>query len=455
MGKINKKVRDFIAHTVRHELEEDYRKNYKKDFVSIGEEVAGVNRRVAGVEAELTNMRELLSENGSLGYNYVNSEILLLSSLPEIKRKKILIVGFYGAPNLGDEFMMETLVEYLSDDKRIDLTIMLCDSPKYRYPARTNINYIHYPKTQVDFHYLSRFFDVLIIGGGACIDDAEYSKSDSYRYDYATIALKMSLAFSANDRKVLFLGVSSNDKLEDAVYFSHLKEAIDASTYFSVRDKNSQLVIRKHIDTNKIDLLEDLALANKSLSLGRRGKVQKNNIGLVWICSSENMHRLKELVGGVKAHFSEAKEGYRINLIPFYGYANNDTEKMEAIAKEIGDESVVVENLARNMEEAVEMLSKNEVIVAERYHAILLAYALGVKCVPILFSQHRHYGNKVKYLNEQFGKDILLDSSKSGVQDIVGAIIGKLRSKEEGAGDRQAILGGAQEHLEAVLKKFL
>ena len=92
-------------------------------------------------------------------------------------------MGFYGAPNLGDELMLETLLQYFPSFKDVDLTIMLSDNPVYDIGSYPAVNFIHYPKTRYDFNYLAQYFDTLVFGGGAIIDDRFFDNNYSYKVE--------------------------------------------------------------------------------------------------------------------------------------------------------------------------------------------------------------------------------------------------------------------------------
>ena len=76
------------------------------------EKLEKLTERINNEEAELKNT--ILEVNEKLEQiKYNNSELQNI----EIDKnfKNILIVGFYGAPNLGDELMLETVLDYLEN----------------------------------------------------------------------------------------------------------------------------------------------------------------------------------------------------------------------------------------------------------------------------------------------------------------------------------------------------
>ena len=128
---------------------------------------------------------EQFSERAVLGKvnDYVNLEYF---KVPSDKSPKVLLVGFYGAVNLGDELMLQKLYRDLNVIKN-DIYVMMCDNENldaFRYPG---MNIIHYPKTKFDFNHLADIFDSVIFGGGAILDDSGYLQEESFKYDLGKI----------------------------------------------------------------------------------------------------------------------------------------------------------------------------------------------------------------------------------------------------------------------------
>ena len=101
---------------------------------------------------------------------YVNFEYLYLLNNTD---HKILLAGFYGARNLGDELMMQKVYRDLNIDKS-RVYVLMCDNPElnvFRYPG---MNMLHYPKTRFDYSFLADQFECVVFGGGAIIDDVMY-----------------------------------------------------------------------------------------------------------------------------------------------------------------------------------------------------------------------------------------------------------------------------------------
>lgn len=72
--------------------------------------------------------------------NSFNFELLSYNN----NKQKILIVGFYGGYNLGDELMLQTLLKHLEKFDNLELTVMIADNASYNIDEFKNVRFIHF-----------------------------------------------------------------------------------------------------------------------------------------------------------------------------------------------------------------------------------------------------------------------------------------------------------------------
>ncbi|MBO5376512.1 MAG: polysaccharide pyruvyl transferase family protein [Bacilli bacterium] len=405
-----------------------YKRIYDKIFVNyprIKDEVSEVV--CSKIDTTMANDNYFLEKcyDSVRQFDYFNTE--LLTVLEKSNKKKILLVGFYGAPNLGDELMLETLFQYF-DFEKVDVTVMLADNPDYNSSWFPKVKIIHYPKTQSDFNILAQAFDAVVFGGGAIIDDKHYENKKSYRGDLGTIILDLSDRFIVWKKEIYVLGVSSNDKFLSDEYIERLSNVIKNSTYFSVRDKNSYDIINKYckgINSKSIKIVSDIVFANKNLVEFSNKSNEIKEIGIVWITSDDNIDSLKTLI-------SLLKDNYKIHLIPFYGYVDFDVNNYSELISLMDDNSnIVLEKLARNMNQLVEVFKKCDFLISMRYHGVLVANLLNLPNLSICYDNHPHYMNKMDYLNKIFGVDNMLLASDLDLNNICKSMKSLYRVKKE------------------------
>ena len=303
--------------------------------------------------------------------SYLSTELLGLKK--QNNKKDILITGYYGAQNCGDELMLEALRELIDRSK---YNVYLLAAPNYSldtsyyYPDHV----IHYPKRVNDIAFISDFFDTIIWGGGAVLDDIRYRYCENNDNDLTYISMKITKSMIMDGKDALILGVSTNGELKDTRMVTDLKYIIDNSKFFSLRDTNSLKTLRKAgVPCTKIKIIDDIALSNiyDTHDNINRSKTNRMVIGFILLMNDESKDYLK-------------------NNIEFDGNI------------EIEDPIFKTHNIC-------EALGKCDIIFSMRYHATLLSgYVLGKKVISINYgSVHRHYLNKMKYLKQKYIKNLV------------------------------------------------
>ena len=366
----------------------DVESNIKDDLLKINEQINNLNYKVNSL---LTNL------------DCVNLEYLNLDTC--VLKNKVLIVGFYGAPNLGDELMLLAILKKLSlVDNVLDITVMMSENYNFDITNYPKCKIIHYPKNIIDINTLANYYDTVIFGGGALLDDSDYNLN-SNMLSLGTILINLAYRMITCKKNVILYGLSSSYELNNREYIRKLDYIASNASYFSLRDTNSLKVLNKcGINTNKIKIVHDLVYSldyckyNKTLI--KDGNIR---VGLIYVCNKNNYNKLLELTKSVVKYFKENKQGYKIVMIPFYEYLNNDTSYYKKIIDILKDENVEVLEYIGNVDEIFSTISSLDVCVSMRYHGTLISNMLGVPVLNLLYDIHRHYKNKVDYLYKNYG----------------------------------------------------
>ena len=366
-------------------------------LVETGSCIDMLYQQMIGLEEKQEKLFSMLENERKAANSYVNPEYLLLQ---KEERIKYLLVGFYGAVNLGDELMLQKLYHDLEPVKN-DVYVLMCDNihlDVFLYPG---INIIHYPKTKFDFNFLSSIFDCVIFGGGAIIDDTKYSLNDSYKYDLGKIFIELASSFISRGKKVYSVGLSTNDRLTDDGYIGKLQRIISGSAFFSVRDKYSAAVLE---DTagKQVSLINDIVLTYKSKIYPEETE-GKYRIGIIWICYKELKKPLYELLDHILDKYDMSNT--EVRFIPFYDYRKNDQVFYDELCREYGNESFSVSDMPYDFCQAYSEICRCNLIISMRYHGALLGLKGGRRTLALLYSQHRHYYNKMRDLYEKFEKE--------------------------------------------------
>lgn len=427
--------------------------NYKRIKMEVESDIVptiiNINNNQNNIDYKINNIEKINSELLAL----INKEKIFnneLLTLKETNKKKILLVGFYGAPNLGDELMLETLFQYLNKNDKIEITVMINDNEFYDIDEYPPVNIIHYPKTKYDFNYLASYFDYVVFGGGAIIDDVHYEEENSYKGDLGTILIKLSEKFITWNKKVVAIGLSSISEFTNQKYINKLTEIINKSLYFSVRDTNSYKTLQKYCkcDKESLHIISDIIMANKKLDIIKE-KIEKIiDIGIVWIPYEENTNKLKQIL-------KKLDKNYKIHLIPFYEYKNFDTNMYNRILSELNLDNVIVEKYQNSMVGITETYKKCNLIISMRYHGVLLGNLLNIPTISICYDNHPHYYNKMKFLAEIFEEKNITLISKLNPNTINQSIEKKFIDYKTKKNKIEKLKQNSQKEIETIIEKII
>ena len=360
------------------------------------------NTLVNKLNDTIFTINEHLAEKEYLSSEYILDSFYALNQ----NKPRVLICGYYGAQNLGDELMLQSILKIL-DSQRFDITIMLAANAELDASIYSPYKVLHYPTKSNDILLLSNNYDFIIWGGGAVLDD-EYYDFNYLNVPLAYILLKLSIAAIKNGKKVYVLGVSTNKIFNNDVFIKDLSEVIEQSTFFSLRDTNSLKTIRQSgIKTSKIKIIDDLVISDFPKF---KPSLSKNliNIGIVYIFNDTDFFALESFTKTVANKFIKDFPDKQIQLtfIPFYNQGNEDYINFQKIVAKIPQNknlALIIKNFPENIDELTRIYSTCNYIISMRYHATLISSLCKIKTLSINYGdEHRHYFNKIQYIKEHY-----------------------------------------------------
>ena len=423
------------------------------------ERIAALESKLAAMERSLEDVKYFsnhgLLETEALRRKFANynPELSLLS---ESAKMKILICGFYGGDNLGDELMLETLLGYLTPAVDASFTVMLANNDEYDIFAKDGVHYIHYPQTKFDYDRLASFYDVVIFGGGALIDDLDYGTVYGNEMSLSTTLVELSAKMIENGKRCLWLGLSSNQKFVNKAFIERLKYVVPRLTYVSLRDGNSVDSLRNAgVDVSGVSLQHDLIVANGILEDPPKKRSDILNVGMIFICSVGDLEE-KELmiIKAAEKRLRETGREYRINLIPFYDCCKTDETALRRLAENTGSENVVVKPYVNRFAEIADIMAEQDYVISMRYHGALLALMMNKPLFAVVLDTHPHYRNKMSYLCEKYDAvENAADISELDEEKLDRALDILFGDKPDN--DNVRFVAEAREDLENVIDKYL
>ncbi len=256
------------------------RPDISANIAAFAEKQDALDQRISFLEAEQMRSRR----TSLLAAELANLE----RTVPKDKGKRILVAGWYGADNLGDELMLRAVLEYLSNDALQRTSVLLWDNSTYdRLDLSHAVHTLHYPATTRELDFLVDSFDIVIWGGGAILDETQFN-DDANNVNTGNLFIRTNELMLSRGKHVFCLGLSATPKLENPEYISRLARIVEKADHFSLRDKHSLDALRESgINPLKLSLCEDLAFSLPGLAELAGSKEDSENfvIGFVPIFS--------------------------------------------------------------------------------------------------------------------------------------------------------------------------
>lgn len=280
------------------------------------------------------------------------------------KCKNILISGYYGFDNFGDEAILRVLTQKL---KSFDVNIRVLSKKPEKTSELYDVNSTYsFDLAQVILKI--RECEILISGGGSLLQDVTSLKSLLY---YLFI---INTALCFGKKVIIFaqgIGPISN---KFGAFLT--KKTLQRSTLVTVRDRKSRLLLHKWGVSAELvcDPLFELVLPDVYPS---------NKVGLQ-LRSFKNLKEklLVKLAQQINKEFSDKE----IEIYSFQDSLDLDVCKhFEEILKSLNPQ--IKTNLIFNQtsQEILDKISKLDYMIAMRFHANLIALKYGIKTLAICY----------------------------------------------------------------------
>lgn len=368
---------------------------------SLSEALDRQNAKTEQIEHEVQQIRhdqaELLSALG--GFRYINLEYFIKLSQSS---SDVLVAGWYGAENFGDEFMLQTLLQCFPEDSLSRISVLLWDN--FFYPTDlldSRITILHYPKSTWDLDQLANHFSTLVWGGGAIIDDNQYDDNPS-NINTGNLFIRLSKKMIARGKQVYCLGLSTNDSISNQFYLHELDSIVHNSVSFSLRDPYSkQVLIDSGICADAVQVCEDLAFANEELSRLPLRKRPANgtplHIAFVPLTTSSLFDHYRRIIKLLVSILYAIDINYEIHLIPFLNdQGGHDSRYCAKLVEDAQDGHVSIEPYQRTISGF--HFENYNLLISYKYHSALASLIQNVNTLCVYDERHPHYRNKMTHL---------------------------------------------------------
>lgn len=276
--------------------------------------------------------------------------------------KKVVISGYYGADNFGDEAILEVLIQRLKKDEA-DITVLSTNPDK---TAKTHgVNSIHSFKLGKVMSALSKC-DILVSGGGSLLQDATSVKSLFYYLWVIFMA-----QFYKKQVLIFAQGIGPiNNKIGE--FFT--KKLLKNCRWISVRDDKSLFLLRGWGLKPELvcDPLYDLEVA---------GSTPSNRVGIqLRSFKSLTEKLLITLANRVAIEFADKE----IEIYSFQDSLDLEVcQHFEQLLLSVNPNLKTTVISGKTPKEIIKLIASLEYMIAMRFHAILIALKYGIKTLAI------------------------------------------------------------------------
>lgn len=332
-------------------------------------------------------------------------------------KRGVLICGYYGNYNLGDEAMLAGMIKLL---RQQDMPITVFSGNTQDTESRHAVRPVYYPHQKFRVRHnltilQNRYF---ILGGGDLLRDSV--KSSTARKWLRPLQQAIRLR-----RRTLVLGISVGEIWREETQLL-ISQVLDQVDFLAVRDADSKTKLEKLGVCNDIHVISDLALqllpeissqpipaeqcweippatppANRPIQIGIsirpvNGRGQSVDLNAY--------HKFRQEMAAV-ADFLAEQYGATVHFLPFqalkYGYHPTDDDyigALELLRYSRCSDQFVVHRYFESLQDLNQLISTLDLVIGMRLHSLILAAGLGV---PVIAAE---YDPKVRGFMEEINQ---------------------------------------------------
>lgn len=292
--------------------------------------------------------------------------------------KKLLLAGYFGFDNSGDDAILKAMVENLKRENGLELTALSKD------PEKTSKAYEIKAVNRFSFKEVRREMketDVFVFGGGSLLQDITSSRS----LYYYLFLLKLANRY----KKPVFIFANGIGPINKGFNRRLTKRLLDQAAFITLRDQSSYNFVRALGVANKnIEVTADPVFMIESSSEERVGEILKEQ----GIELSENVLGISirqwpdsPMLARELAKFCDSliDEDLDILIVPMhYPYDVEYSEQIKVLSK---NKRIHIINSKYEVEDLIGLLKKCQLVLAMRLHALIYSAKAGVPIIGLIY----------------------------------------------------------------------
>jgi len=353
----------------------------------------------------------------------------------------IVVSGYYGFANSGDEAVLHAIVTALRDEARkagTDVRIVVLSGDPAESARLHGVEAAHRMRPLAVLGALRRA-DALISGGGSLLQDVTSAKSMLYYLGILRLAGWL--------RVPTFIYAQGVGPIRDRVRFGPMiRSAFEACRYISVRDAESkELVSIFGVAPERIDVVPDPVMG-MGLSLTppeTPADASELRIGVSVRYWREDRRELDALASGLAAVL-EARPDAKVALLPFH--LPSDKLASEFVAEKLfaagaARERVEVHGGTPHPSDMLREVARCDALIGMRLHSLIYAATAGVQ--PIAIS----YDPKIDQFMKRLGEAPVGDTESLSAETLASFVLLRLElGKTAWYGEKRAVIEEMQQN---------
>jgi len=315
---------------------------------------------------------------------------------------KILIIGNYGAGNIGDEMILKGLLAFLNKSLVSPQITVMSGNPEETKKNHKVYSVLKFP---AGFNSVINFLisfgnetkraikdcDFVIMGGGNLFGGPE---------NRANFIWGVQGLFVKFYKKTLFIMGQSIGENKSILSRYFLKKIFNYASFISLRDRESINLLNELQIQKNIFLQPDFAFCSKTI------QKEKNKTIAVSLRNSKKLDT-KAILSIIEfLNFQVEKNGYKIDLLNFQqGTAGEEKINKEIFNKIQKKDFIKMYNNLTDTSESLEIIARSEILIGMRLHSIISAIKTNTPFLALDYAPKIWNLLKSLGLENQFIKD--------------------------------------------------
>jgi len=289
--------------------------------------------------------------------------------------KKILISGYYGFDNAGDEAVLQAIIDALKQQDADITPIVLSANPDKtakQYKVEAVNRFAFKEVTQA-----IKEADGLISGGGSLLQD----QTGLLTIPYYIGIIKLAHLFN----KPTFIYAQGIGPVNRKLYYPMIRNAFNKSKYISVRDKDSAMLLKEiGIPLNRVDIVTDPVLNLEPISKEcvsdifiKEGITKPPILISVRFWKEDNTY-LEEIA---RAADELVRMGEQVAFVPMH--EPTDREASEFVLNRMEEEASLFGSY--DARAILGIMGESKCVIGMRLHSLIFAAAMGVPVIGVSY----------------------------------------------------------------------